>query len=125
MTSTRFPTATALLAALLVSAVAPPAHAQTVAPGWRHKPTPAQVARYYPAAARAQGIEGEVLLRCKLSEAGQLSYCVAVQVSPLSQGFAVAAVRVSRLMSMTPRRVNGQPVASTVDIPVSFNNFRD
>jgi protein TonB len=73
----------------------------------------------YPAAARRRGIEGEVLLRVAVGLDGRAERVEIVR----SSGSALldkAAVEALERWRFEPARAAGQPVAATVEIPVTF-----
>lgn len=73
---------------------------------------------YYPLAARRMGREGRVLLRLTLDERGKLLH-VDVLENP-GYGFADSAVEAVRKSRFLPARINGQPVACRVRLPIRF-----
>ena len=73
----------------------------------------------YPAAARRRGIEGEVLVRVAVALDGRAERVVILR----SSGSALldkAAVEALERWRFEPARAAGQPVAATVEIPVTF-----
>ena len=73
----------------------------------------------YPAAARRRGIEGEVLVRVAVGLDGRAER-VEVLRSSGSGLLDEAAVEALERWRFEPARAAGQPVAATVDIPVTF-----
>jgi periplasmic protein TonB len=73
----------------------------------------------YPVAARRRGIEGEVLVRVAVGLDGRAERVQVVQ----SSGSALldkAAIEAPERWRFEPARAAGQPVAATVEIPVTF-----
>jgi hypothetical protein len=58
---------------------------------WTEAPSFADVAAAYPAAAKAKGLKGEVMLNCVFGGTGRLGRCQTISESPAAAGFAVAA----------------------------------
>lgn len=78
----------AMLAAGSNGAKAAKAPAETA---WIQAPSFADVTAAYPAAAKAKGQVGEVVLSCAFGEAGRLSRCDTTAEAPKAAGFAEAA----------------------------------
>ncbi len=105
-------------AALIAGAAGGPCFAQTSTPS----PAPmskadadAAVMAYYPAKARAAGIEGKAVLKCGLSDRARLENCSLMSEQPASYGFGAAALALSQLSQDNPDvparpRPNGQEV---------------
>jgi TonB family protein len=102
-----------------VSAAAPP-------PAEAPQPAPAinpaltnPILGFYPAAARAGGVEGEAVIRCKRDEHLALAACELVSETPAGQGFGAAALAMAAKSPANPRLVlrdaAAQP-ASELDI---------
>jgi protein TonB len=73
----------------------------------------------YPAAARRRGIEGEVLVRVAVALDGRAERVEVVRSSG-SALLDTAAVEALQRWRFEPARAGGQPVAATVEIPVTF-----
>ena len=73
----------------------------------------------YPYRARRMGLEGRVVLRVEVSPHGE-SRSVAVVSGSGHDILDRAAVRAVRQWHFVPAKRAGIPVASTVDIPISF-----
>jgi periplasmic protein TonB len=73
----------------------------------------------YPAAARRRGIEGEVLIKVRVGADGAAEG-IEVLRSSGSKLLDEAAVEALERWHFEPARAAGQPVAGTVDIPVTF-----
>ena len=58
---------------------------------WTGAPSFADVAAAYPAAAKAKGLKGEVMLNCVFGGTGRLGRCQTISESPAAAGFALAA----------------------------------
>jgi protein TonB len=91
-------------------------------PTWLSRPTADQMARYYPPAAAAAGIEGKVLMRCQVTVKGTLTACAVVSETPPRQGFGAAAQHLTPYFRMNPETVDGKPVeGAEVTIPIRFS----
>ena len=74
---------------------------------------------HYPAAAAEKNIQGKVVVKLTISSTGQVSNAEIVQsVDPMLDAEALRLCR--SLPRFTPARRNGQPVASTMTIPINF-----
>ena len=58
---------------------------------WTEAPSFTDVAAAYPAAAKAKGLKGEVMLNCVFNGVGRLGTCETISESPGANGFAAAA----------------------------------
>jgi periplasmic protein TonB len=78
-----------------------------------------QPAPPYPGAARRQGIEGDVILRLSVDEAGKL---ISVSVARGSGHRALdeAAIAAVKLWRFEPAVADGRPVAAIAELPVRF-----
>lgn len=84
--------AAAVLALSSAVFMAGPASAKAPAEtAWIQAPSFAEIDAAYPAAAKAKGQAGEVVLSCVFGEAGRLSRCDTTAETPKAAGFATAA----------------------------------
>ncbi|MDO8295280.1 MAG: TonB family protein [Caulobacter sp.] len=74
---------------------------------WLRRPTPAQLADAWPAAARAAGTTGKVLMNCLLAYDGGLKDCQVISETPPGMGFGAAALSLAGAYQLTPV-VDGQ-----------------
>jgi outer membrane biosynthesis protein TonB len=72
---------------------------------------------YYPAAARAAGVEGQAVLRCKRDEHLALTGCALISEDPAGQGFGAAALAMAAKSPPNPKLLlkdaAAQPAADT------------
>ena len=101
---------------------ATPAQKPTIAaPEWSSRPTGADLARLYPAQARAQRLGGMAVIQCDVTAAGALSGCAVVSETPQGAGFGAATLQMASLFQMKPKSIDGKPVAGgIVRIPVKY-----
>ncbi|MBX9460362.1 MAG: energy transducer TonB [Brevundimonas sp.] len=98
----------------------PPARdddAEGAAPAmWARQPAPD-----YPARAARRGIEaGQVTLLCQTFASGEIGDCEVLHESPEDVGFALAALASMRQARVTPRRIDGSPVAGRIRFTIRF-----
>lgn len=89
-------------------------------PEWAERPTGGDIARYYPAQARRNGVEGRATISCSVQASGALSACTIVSETPPGMGFGAAAIA----MAGSRFRMVGRPPSAEPDpvvrIPVVF-----
>jgi len=95
----------------------PPGPVEITAPHWLQRPR--DLSRYYPSRALARGVEGEVLLDCRVSTGGALD-CSIIAESPQGWGFGAAALRISRDHRMAPATSAGAVVEGRYRMRVPF-----
>jgi len=84
-------------------------------------PDAASLSDHFPVAALARGVSGRAVLSCAVAADGS-SQCTAAEETPAGSGFGAAAVSLAQGWRFTPRLENGQAVASTVRLPIVFQN---
>lgn len=78
--------------------------------------------RYYPDKAKRLGVDGRVLLYCRVELTGKLSDCDVASESPRNFGFGDAALCMTALMKMKTVDKSGASIVGTrVPVPVNFN----
>lgn len=87
---------------------APPRPLILANPDWEQFPTGDEFAALYPAAARAKGVGGSVVMRCVVTKEGRLTGCVIVSETPPDQGFGAATLATARFFKMRPTTHAGQ-----------------
>lgn len=86
-------------------------------PEWLRRP--ANLERYYPRRARQLGVEGQVMLDCRVGLTGALT-CVVAAETPPNWGFAEAALRIAGEHQMRPAMRGGAPVEARYVMRVPF-----
>jgi protein TonB len=94
--------------------IAPLPGAQLVPPRRTHEVQPD-----YPAALRAQNVEGEVVLKVDVDATGHVSNVVVVTPSPHA-AFNVAAVAAAKASTYSPALMGGVAIANTIQFTVRF-----
>lgn len=87
---------------------------------WRRRPTAENLVAVWPTKAFEQGLEGQTTLECIVTPQGSLSDCVVMTESPLGAGFGGAALALTPQFTFWPAQRNGQAVASSIRIPITF-----
>jgi TonB family protein len=118
--------AAALLAGLVLGGgytawAAQPGAGRVVDPDWVQRPTGADLARFYPAAAAARKQGGQGVMQCRVQVSGTLSSCTVLRQAPQGAGFGEAMLQMAPLFRMRPQTKDGAPVAGgVVRIPIMF-----
>lgn len=103
-----------ILAAMVMAAEAIAPAPVVTPPDWRRIPTLDEMADHYPGRARAMGVDGEVVLKCAVSTAARLEKCAVQSQSPPDLGFGEAALSLTPLFEVSPKRVNGEAVGGAL-----------
>lgn len=112
---------TSALAALAAPGLAQTPPSLIAKPDWAARPTAGDIARFLPAATR-QGVSGEAVIECRVTEKGRLEACTVVSETPPDRGFGKAALAMAGKFRMKPQTVDGQPTAGgTVRIPIKIS----
>jgi TonB family protein len=99
----------------------PAASAFDVGPDWLIKPDPAMIGSFYPVGAAMKRLTGSAKVRCVVATDGSLKDCAVMEETPAGAAFGAAALEVAANAKMKPATKAGQPVESTVVVPVSFD----
>lgn len=102
--------------------LAEPAAAQIVTnPNWLMRPRAEDMGRVYPILAQALDIEGRATITCDIDDVGALLNCKVAVEGPPGLGYGQAALELAPLFKMSPKQVDGSPVAGgSVRIPIRF-----
>lgn len=116
--------ASALILAIVFAASAQAGPRKVIEkPDWIEKPTGDQLAKHYPKRAEADGVSGSAKITCTVTVEGRLTACKIRRETPKGYGFGEAALALSSLFLMSPKRINGEPVSGgEVTVPVLFSN---
>ncbi len=107
-----------LFASLPAAAAEPPG--EFVPPDWLKKPTPQELAAFYPPEGYSQGHNGKAVINCTVVETGLLEDCSVIEETPPGEGFGEAALKAAATIVMKPATLNGQAVRQEVNIPIAF-----
>lgn len=112
------PTAAAPTAAPTDAAAAKAAAAIKELP-WAGGPTPEQLEKAFPPAAKAAGVSGRSTIACKVNAAGEMTDCKVVSEEPSAAGFGAAALSVAPFFKLKPKTDSGRSVeGATIRIPL-------
>lgn len=90
-------------------------------PDWIRVPTFDDIADFYPRRAWALGVEGRVVLECRMAVIGRLKDCHVLQETPLEAGFGEAALKLAPLIEARPGTIDGAPIVDElVRLPIQF-----
>jgi len=90
-------------------------------PNWWRRPTIEELVQVYPAEAVKANIEGDVVLRCHVTETGKLADCGVLRETPPDAGFGAAALKLTPLFEAREQTPPGGPKRGTdVRIPIRF-----
>ena len=99
-----------------------PSHVVT-SPNWKTRPDADDMSRVWPVEATRMGVGGAAKVICYVTVEGLLDRCRIVSETPDGAAFGDATLLLTRYFSMTPKTVDGQPVAgATVVFTVRFQN---
>lgn len=90
---------------------------------WLRKPTPQQLFAVWPTEAQKRGVNGRATIGCTVSKQGALFGCQVLSEEPAGMGFGTAAIALTPQFLMKPATVDGQPVESTVRMPINFTGL--
>lgn len=95
--------------------------AQTLSdPRWARRPNAYSFTRAYPQRALDEVIDGTVVLDCLVLADGSLS-CLAVDETPVGEGFATAALQIARDYRVRRGRDGESAIGRRVRVPINFN----
>jgi protein TonB len=89
-------------------------------PHWLKQPSMADIVGVYPRAAARLGHYGRVTLSCVVQPDGGLSRCQVVSEDPADEGFADAALKLSKLYRIAVSDGSPSP-RTTVEVPIRFS----
>jgi len=108
--------------AMSVFFVGSPALAQTakVEPHWLKQPSSEDIAAVYPRSGARLGHYGRVTLSCTVQPDGSLARCEILSEDPADEGFADAALKLSKLYKLASP--DGSPLPrTTIEVPIKFS----
>ena len=111
----------ALLAvSLFVPGSSASAQPATAEPHWLKQPSSEDIAAVYPRVGARLGHYGRVTLNCTVQPDGSLARCEILSEDPADEGFADAALKLSKLYKVASP--DGAPLAkTTVEVPIRFS----
>jgi TonB family protein len=90
-------------------------------PNWSRRPGAEDLMRAYPAEATTARLEGDVVLHCHVTLAGQLTDCSVLRETPQGAGFGAAALKLTELFEAREQTPEGGPKrGSDIRIPIRF-----
>jgi TonB family protein len=116
-----FSAAAGLICAAQAQQAAPPPGADGYTrPDWLKKPSFNDILLVWPQIAASKGIGGQGVIKCQVNKQGLLEACTVVSETPPGRGFGDAALKLAPTFLMKLATRNGQPVVSSITIPVNF-----
>jgi len=101
-------------------AFAQPVAATAAEPHWLRQPSSTDVAAVYPRVGARLGHYGRVMLSCMVQPDGSLARCEVLSEDPADEGFADAALKLSKLYKLASP--DGSPLPkTTVEVPIKFS----
>jgi TonB family protein len=89
-------------------------------PDWLKKPSTDQMMAVYPGEAAKRGVAGTATIECVVQTNGLTRDCQILNEDRPGLGFGPAAVVLSRTFLFRPALKNGQPVETSVTVPINF-----
>lgn len=90
-------------------------------PDWTRRPTGRDVERLYPREALRRRITGKAVIRCGVTDEGELRDCKAIEETPPGFGFGDAALKMAPIFKMRPMTSDERAVGGgVVTIPIVF-----
>jgi TonB family protein len=91
-------------------------------PRWTRRPSPGDVFRAYPDAARKRGVVGNAVVECRMAASGPLSDCAVLTEAPAGAGFGAAALALTPLFRAEEVDGFGLKVENRrIRIPIRFS----
>ena len=113
----------AVFAVLWATAAQAQEGAYDVPPDWVRQPTSAQLMAVFPTKALKAGVDGDAVIKCKISLQGALFDCVVASEEPVGMGFGQAAIALTPQFLFKPAMKDGRPVIAGVRIPIGFKGL--
>ena len=89
-------------------------------PVWVRRPSPGQLAKAFPKAAKLRS-NGSATLRCLVKSDGALADCAVIGEFPVGQGFGAAALTLAPAFQMRATTRDGTPaIGRSVRVPIAF-----
>lgn len=112
-----------IICVLFGLAAAGPAAGQDREADWLKRPTSDDIQGVWPRDALRKGEGGKATIGCTVTIQGALRDCNVLAEEPAGGGFGGAALALTPQFVMRPALRDGQPVESTVRIPINFPRF--
>ncbi len=87
---------------------------------WIRRPRPEDLMAVWPKAAWSRGLGGRAMITCMVAVQGTLYDCFPIVEAPAGMNFGAAAVALTPQLLMKPALRKGEPIVSTVNIPIVF-----
>ncbi len=79
-------------------------------PDWVHRPSNEELQAFYPRLATVLRLSGRIKVSCIVTKEGALANCAAMDETPVGMGFGDAALKMTKVMLMKPKTLDGDPV---------------
>lgn len=107
----------------LAAAIPACAVAQDREVDWLKRPSAGDIQSVWPTEAFKRGAGGKATIGCTVTVQGMLRDCRVLAEEPAGAGFGNAALTLTRQFQMRPAMRGGEPIESTVRIPLTFPKF--
>lgn len=90
-------------------------------PEWVRRPSGRDFARYYPRQAMTDGIDGDVVVQCRIAVSGRTEDCITLSESPEGYGFGAASEAIAESFWLRPPTADGEAFGEVlINLPIAW-----